>query len=67
MKLLDNVKIVKSVDCLPEIEIGHTGIIVDIYERCLDGESHTCYGVSFLNGLEFYFKESELEVVKDKL
>ena len=36
MKLLDKVKVVKSVDCLPEIDIGHTGIIVDICERCLD-------------------------------
>ena len=67
MKILDNVKIVKSVDCLPEIEIGYTGIISDICERYLDDKWHTCYGVSFLDGLEFYFKESELELVKGKL
>ena len=67
MKILDKVKIVKLVDCLPEIDIGHTGIIFDICEGCLDDELQTCYGVSFLNGLEFYFKESELEVVKGKL
>ena len=67
MKLLDKVKVVKSVDCLPEIDIGHTGIIIDICEGSLDDELQTCYGVSFLNGLVFYFKESELEVVKGKL
>ena len=67
MKILDKVKIVKLVDCLPEIDIGHTGIIFDICEGSLDDELQTCYGVSFLNGLEFYFKESELEVVKGEL
>ena len=67
MKILDKVKIVKSVDCLPEIDIGHTGIIVDICERCLDDELQTCYGVSFLNGHEFYFKKSEIELEKGKL
>ena len=53
MKLLDKVKVVKSVDCLPEIDIGHTGIIVDICEGCLDDKLQTCYGVSFLNGYQF--------------
>ena len=67
MKLLDKVKVVKSVDCLPGIDIGHTGIIVEICERCLDDKLQTCYGVSFLNGLELYFKESELKVIKGKL
>ena len=67
MKLLDKVKVVKSVDCLPEIDIGHTGIIFDICEGSLDNELQTCYGVSFLNELEFYFKDSELEVVKGEL
>ena len=67
MKILDKVKIVKLIDCLPEIDICHIGIITDICEGSLDGKSQTCYGVSFLNGLEFYFKESELEVVKGKL
>ena len=67
MKLLDKVKVVKSVDCLPEIDIGHTGIIVDICEGCLDDKLQTCYGVSFLNGYQFYFKKSEIKVVKGKL
>ena len=67
MKLLDKVKVVKSVDCLPEIDIGHTGIIVDICEGCLDDKLQTCYGVSFLNGYQFYFKKSELKVIKGKL
>ena len=67
MKLLDKVKVVKLVDCLPEIDIGHTGIIFDICEGSLDNELQTCYGVSFLNELEFYFKDSELEVVKGEL
>ena len=66
MKILDKVKIVKLVDCLP-VYIGQTGIIFDICKGSLDNELQTCYGVSFLNGLEFYFKESELEVVKGKL
>ena len=67
MKLLDKVKVVKSVDCLPEIDIGHTGIIVDIREGCLDDKLQTCYGVSFLNGHQFYFKKSEIKVVKCEL
>ena len=67
MKILDKVKIVKSVDYLPEIDIGHIGIITDMCERYLDYKLETCYGVSFLNGFEFYFKESELEVVKSEL
>ena len=67
MKVSDKVKIVKLVDCLPEIDIGHTGIIFDICEGYLDNELQTCYGVSFLNELEFYFKDSELEVVKCEL
>ena len=46
MKILDKVKIVKLVDCLPEIDIGHTGIIFDICEGSLDDELQTCYGVS---------------------
>ena len=66
MKILDKVKIVKLVDCLP-VYIGQTGIIFDICEGSLDDELQTCYGVSFLNEIEFYFKESELEVVKGKL
>ena len=67
MKLLDKVKVVKSVDCLPEIDIGHTGIIVDICEGCLDDKLQTCYAVSFLIGYQFYFKKSEIKVVKGKL
>ena len=76
MKLLDKVKVVKSVDCLPEIDIGHTGIIVDICEwrtgiifdiceGCLDDKLQTCYGVSFFSGYQFYFKKSELKVIKE--
>ena len=67
MKILDKVKIVKLVDCLPEIDIGHIGIITDICEGSLDDKLQTCYGVNFLNGLQFYFKRSELKVVKGKL